>query len=139
MVAIPSAVVIVAEVIGMLNTYSTNITVAADTAIPLNNIAYKKGNSVEPSGVSAIALNRCGVYRVACTASPATSTTIQLYRNGVPLPQAQGTGTNPAFVTFVGVEENNTCCPCTAPVVLQVMNTTEATFTDVAVTVDKVK
>ncbi len=122
----------------MLEVYSTNIDVTADTAIPLNNVSFKKGCTATLSGTSTIALNKCGVYMVSCDSSASTETTIQLYKNGVALPQAQGTGTNPSFVTLISVDENNTCCPCSAPVNLQVMNTTAATFDNVNVVVTKI-
>ena len=122
----------------MLEVYSTNIDVTADTAIPLNNVSFKKGCTATLSGTSTIALNKCGVYMVSCDSSASAETTIQLYKNGVALPQAQGTGTNPSFVTLISVDENNTCCPCSAPVNLQVMNTTAATFDNVNVVVTKI-
>lgn len=123
----------------MIQVYSTNITVAANTAIPLNNVAFKKGCTAELNGTSTISLNKCGVYMVSFDASSATSTTVQLFVNGVAQPQAQATGTNPSFVTLVSVGENNTCCPCSAPTVIQFMNTgAEATFTDFNVVVTKV-
>ena len=123
----------------MLEVYSINTNVAANTYIPLNNVSYRKGNTAIPSGVSSIELNKCGVYMVSCDSSAGTSTTIQLYKNGVAQPQAQATGLNPNFLTLVSVDENNTCCPCTAPVTLQIMNTTETTFSDINVVVTKVK
>lgn len=122
----------------MLEVYSTNIDVAADTAIPFQNVSLKKGETAELSGTSTIKLNKCGVYMVAVDASAEASTTIQLYKNGVAQPQAQSTGITPSFVTLVQVSENNCGCPCSSPVTLQVVNTTAVTFTDANVTVTKV-
>lgn len=124
----------------MLEVYSLNVTAAANSAVSLNNVSYRKGNTAVIEGMSSIALNKCGVYMVSCDASSAAAATVQMYKNGVAQPQAQSTGTTPAFVTLVSVEENNTCCPCTAPTVIQFMNTADAsaTFTDFNVVVTKV-
>ena len=122
----------------MLEVYSTNIEVAADSAIPFQNVALKKGCTAELSGTSTIQLNKCGVYMVSCDASAEASTTIQLYKNGVAQPQAQSTGVSPSFVTLVQVSENNCGCPCKAPVSWQIVNTTATTFTDAKVCVTKV-
>ena len=123
----------------MLEVYSINVDAAANAALPLNNVSYKKGCNVEPSGTSSIALNRCGVYEVSVDGSAAASTTVQLYKNGIAQAQAQSTGTNPSFTTFVSVEDNNTCCPCTSPVLIQIMNTAETTFNNINVAVRKVR
>jgi len=121
----------------MLEAYSTNIDVAVNTAIPFQNVSLQKGCTAELSGTGTIKLNKCGVYMVECDASTSVSTTIQLYKDGVAVPQAQSTGTALSFVTLVQVLENNSCCPCTSPVSLQIMNETAATFTDVNVCVTK--
>ena len=71
-------------------------------------------------------------------ASASASTTLQLYKDGVAQPQAQSTGGTPAFTTLVQVDKNNSCCACSSPVSLQVMNTTEATLTDANIVVTKV-
>lgn len=122
----------------MLEAYSLNIAVAANANVPLNNVSLKKGCTAEISGTATIALNKCGVYMVEVDCSTATSTTIQLYKDGVAQPQAQGTGNTPSFTTLVSVGENNNCCPCTAPVALQIRNTTATTFTDFNVVVTKI-
>ena len=122
----------------MLEVYSTNVEVVADSAIPFHNVALKKGCTAELSGTGTIQLNKCGVYMVSCDASAEASTTIQLYKNGVAQPQAQSTGITPSFVTLVQVSENNCGCPCKAPVSLQIVNTTATTFTDCNVNVTKV-
>ena len=124
----------------MLEAYSLNVEVAANTAIPFNNISLKKCSDAVLSGVSTIQLNKCGVYKVCCNASSAASATIQLYKNGVAQPQAQSTGTSNAFTTLVQVPTNNCGCPCSSPVEIQVLNTGDAsaTFTDANITVEKI-
>ena len=124
----------------MLEAYSLNVEVAADTAIPFKNVTLKKGCSVELSGDSSIQLDKCGVYKISCDASAAASTTIQLFKDGVAQPQAQSTGASLGFSTLVQVPTNNSCCPCSSPVVIQVLNTGDAaaTFTNANIVVEKV-
>lgn len=122
----------------MLEAYSTNIDVGAESAIPFQNVALQKGCTAELSGTSTVKLNKCGVYMVSVDASSATSTTIQLYKDGVAQPQAQSTGTSPSFTTLVQVSDNNCGCPCKQPVSLQVVSTGAVTFTDANITVTKV-
>lgn len=121
----------------MLEAYSLNIDVAADTAIPFNNVSIEKGCTAVLSSPATIQLNKCGVYAVSVDASTSASTTVQLYKDGVAQPQAQSTGITPSFYTLVQVDKNNTCCACTSPVTLQVLNTTAATFTNANVAVTK--
>ena len=124
----------------MLEAYSLNVTVPAATNIPFNNITLEKGCTVDLNGVSTIELNKCGVYMIAFDGSLGTATTVQLYKDGVALPQAQSTGASPSFVTLVQVSENNSRCCCTSPTLIQIRNTgtAAATFTDVNVCVTKV-
>ena len=123
----------------MLQAYSLNEVVAAGNTIPLRNQTIKKGCTAELSGTGVIQLNRCGIYMVECDASSATAATIQLYRDGVAMPQAQSTGTSPSFTTLVQVTENNSdCCPCSAPVLLRLVSVTASTYTDVNAVVTKV-
>ena len=122
----------------MLEAYSTNITVGANANIPFNSTSLIKGCTVTKPSADTINLNKCGVYMVECDCSTGTATTIQLYKDGVAQLQAQSTGSSPSFTTLVQVSEDNTCCPCTAPTVLQVRNTTAGTFTDANITVTKV-
>lgn len=122
----------------MIEVYSENVTVIADSAIPFQNVSFKKGCTAELSGTSTVELNKCGVYMVSVNASSGTSATIQLFKNGVAQAQAQSTGTSLCFTTLVQVSENNSSCPCTAPVSLQVISDTATTFTDVNVVVTKV-
>ena len=122
----------------MLEAYSENVTVTANSAIPFQNVSMKKGCTAELSGTSTVELNKCGVYMVSVDASTGTSTTIQLFRNGVAQPQAQSTGTSPCFMTLVQVSENNSFCPCTAPISLQIISDTATTFTSANIVVTKV-
>ena len=124
----------------MLEVYSLNQTVGSLEPIPFTNVVIKKGCTAELSGTSTIQLNKCGVYMIACNCSSATATTIQLYKNGVAQEQAQSTGTSMSFTTLVQVANNNTCCPCSSPTTVQIVNAddAEATFTDANVTVTKI-
>lgn len=124
----------------MLEAYSLNVTVASDTAIPFNNTTIKKGCTVSHDSPSSFELNKCGVYMVAVDASLEASGTIQLYKDGVAQSQAQATGGTPSFVTLVQVAENNTCCPCTSPTTIQVVNagTADITCTNANISITKV-
>ena len=97
-----------------------------------------KGCAENLSGVCTIELNKCGVYKVTVDGVAADSTTLQLLREGVALPQAQSTGTTLAFTTFIQVTKNNcNCNVCSSPVTLQVKNSTATTLNNVNITVDK--
>jgi hypothetical protein len=124
----------------MLEVYSLNVTAAAGAAFPLTSETIQKGCTAELVGAGSIQLNKCGVYMVAVNGSAAAASTIQLNKNGVLQPQAQSTGTSPAFVTLVQVPQNNTNCCCTSPVTLTVVNPTDAseTLTSLNVVVTKV-
>ena len=122
----------------MLEAYSVNVAVTANSAIPFNNVSIKKGCTAELIAPSTINLNKCGVYMVACDASASASTTIQLYKDGIAQNQAQSTGNSPSFVTLVQVTENNSCCPCSSPTQIKVMSNTAVTLTDANITVTKV-
>lgn len=123
----------------MLQAYSLNVTVPANTSVPFNNVTLEKGCTANLQSVNTIQLNKCGVYYVNVDASSATASTIQLFKDGVALPQAQSTGTASNFTCLVQVDKNNSCCACSSPVTLQVKNPTTAseTFTDVNVVVTK--
>ena len=124
----------------MLEAYSLNVTVPANTSIPFNNTSIRKGCTAELNGVSTIELNKCGVYMIACDTSAAAATTIQLFKDGIAQPQAQSTGTSPSFVTLVQVDKNNSCCPCSSPTTLEVYNADETagTYNSVNVVVTKI-
>lgn len=122
----------------MLEAYSLNIDVAADTNIPFNSTSLIKGCTATHPSPDTINLNKCGVYMVSVDASTVAATTIQLYKNGIAQPQAQSTGTSTSFTTLVQVDHNNSCCACDSPTTIQVMNTTAATFTDANISVTKI-
>jgi GTP cyclohydrolase FolE2 len=122
----------------MLEVYSENVDVAANTAIPFQNVSIKKGCTAELSGASTIKLNKCGVYMVAVDATTSAVTTMQLYKDGIAQAQAQATGQALSFTTLVQVAENNSACPCASAVSLQIVNETAATYDNINVVVTKV-
>lgn len=118
----------------MLQAYSSNIEITANTAIPFNNVVLDKGCGETMSGVSSILLNQRGVYLVEfdgyATPDAATLVSAQLYVNGIAQPQAissfMGTAVTAtdslAFKTLIQVNENNCNCNCySSPTVIQVM------------------
>lgn len=119
----------------MLQVYSDNLAVAANTVFPFNNIVIDKGCGETLSAPATIQLNKQGIYLVEmdgyATPDAATEVSVQLVVNGVAQPQAI-TSFVPAavtdtrafgFKTFVRVLENNCPCNClTAPTTLQFMN-----------------
>ena len=113
----------------MLQAYSLNVDVPAETAVPFKNVTVDKGCSTELSGDSTIRLNECGVYKVHFDGSSSASTTVQLYVNGVAQPQAQSTGASLGFDTLVQVPTNNCNCPCASPITIQVLNVADAAAT----------
>ena len=94
----------------MLQVYSINQAVSANGVVPFNNVVIDKGCAENLSGVGTIELNKSGVYEVTVDGVASTATTLQLFKNGVALPQAQSTGTTLAFTTFVQVVNNNCNC-----------------------------
>ena len=122
----------------MIEAYSTNVAVGANANIPFNSVSLIKGCTVTKSAVDTFNLNKRGVYMVEVDASTGTSSTIQLYKDGVAQPQAQSTGLSPSFTTLVQVDHDNTECCCTSPVTLQVRNTVAGTFTDANIVITKV-
>ena len=122
----------------MLEVYSTDLEITADTVVPFQNVSIKKGCTAELSGTGSIVLNKCGVYMVEVDASATVSTTLQLYKGGIAQAQAQSTGLTPSFTTLVQVSENNGCCPCASGVTLQVMNSTETVLSNVNCVVTKI-
>ena len=123
----------------MIQAYSQNIAVNAMQFIPFNSVSLKKGCTVEQSGATTFALNKCGVYEVTCGVSAAATETIQLYKDGVAVPEARRTGNSPNFTTLVQVgRNNNPCCACDSPVTIQVMSVTAATLADASITVTKI-
>ena len=124
----------------MLEIYSLNLEVEAETAIPLNNVSIQKGCTAVSSAPATIALNKAGVYMVSVNASTTDTATIQLYKDGIPQPQAQNTGGAVSFTTLVQVPTSNTNCCNTSPTFLQVFNAgdTAVTFDNVNVCVTKI-
>lgn len=123
----------------MLEAYSVNVAVAADSAVPFNNVTIEKGCTAKLSAPATVELNKCGVYMVAVDAVASAATTIQLYKDGVAQPQAQSTGTAVSFVTLVQVDKNNSNCKCcSSPVNLRLVSNTAVTFTNANIAVTKV-
>lgn len=136
----------------MLQVYSSNLTVAAETALPFNNVTVDKGCAETLSAPASIQLNQRGVYLVEvdgfATPAAATLVSLQLYVNGVAYPQAISSFTGVAatadtfgFKTFVQVAENNCQCNCvSSPTVLQVMNgDTDLTNAHINMVVTKIR
>ena len=121
----------------MLEAYSLNVTVTANSAIPFNNVTIEKGCTARLTAPATIELNKKGVYIVYFDGVAGTSTTVQLYKDGVAQPQAQSTGTAVSFVTLVQVPNDNCCACSSSPTVLRVVNTTAGTFTNANVAVTK--
>lgn len=123
----------------MLEAYSLNIAVEANAAVPFNNIVLEKGCTAELSAPATIQLNKCGVYMVSVDAVASAATTLQLYKDGVALPQAQSTGTGVSFVTLVQVDRNNSECNCcSSPVNLKLISDTAVTLTNANICVTKI-
>ena len=124
----------------MIEAYSTNIDVAADTAIPFNSTTVAKGCTVTHTSPDTFNLNKCGVYMVSVDTSSEAEATIQLFKDGVAQAQGQSTGgSHQSFVTLVQTDKNNSCCPCSSPTTLQIMNTgAAATFTSANIAITKV-
>ena len=103
----------------MLQAYSSNLTVAANTTYSFNNVSLDKGCAEALIAPSTIQLNKQGVYLVEmdgfATPEAATEVSVQLLVNNVPQPQAISsfvpasiTDTRTfGFKTFVRVLENN--------------------------------
>lgn len=134
----------------MIEVYSKNVAVTAESAVPFNNVTIKKGCTVEESAPSTIQLNKCGIYMVSCDASITAETdgdiALQLYKNGIAQPQAISTATGAAdtpvsmgFTTLVQVSENNTRCCCSSPTTLQIVSSgVDVTINNINVCVTKV-
>lgn len=123
----------------MLQVYSTNLAVDANTVFPFNNVVVDKGCAEALSAPATIQLNKMGVYLVEmdgfATPEAATEVSVQLIVNGVAQPQAISSFVPASitdartfgFKTFVRVLENNCNCNClTSPTTLQFMNGTTA-------------
>ena len=119
----------------MLQVYSSDLTVGANTVFPFNNVVLDKGCAEALSAPATIQLNKQGVYLVEmdgfATPDAVTEVTVQLYVNGIPQPQAISSFVPAAvtdtrtfgFKTFVRALENNCNCNClTSPTTIQFMN-----------------
>ena len=137
----------------MLQVYSSNLTVPANTAFSFNNVVLDKGCGEALNGSQSIELNKRGVYLVEmdgfATPDAATEVSVQLYVNGVAQPQAISSFVPAAitdtrtygFKTFVRVLENNCNCNClTSPTTLQIMNgNTDLTDAHINVVVTQIR
>lgn len=122
----------------MIQAYSQNISVNAMQAIPFNSVSIQKGCTATQNGATTFNLNKCGVYEVTCGVSATATETIQLYKDGVPVAEARRTGDSPSFTTLVQVNHNNNpCCACDSPTVIQVMSVTATTLADASVVITK--
>lgn len=119
----------------MLQVYSSNLAVEANSPFVFNNVVLDKGCGERLNGTSSIALERRGVYLVEmdgfATPDAATEVSVQLYVNNVAQPQAITTFVPAAvtdtrtfgFKTFVRVTENNCNCNClSSPTILTFVN-----------------
>ena len=123
----------------MLQVYSSNLSVEANTVFPFNNVVIDKGCGETLSAPATVQLNKRGVYLIEvdgfATPDAATEVTVQLIVNGIPQPQAISSFVPASitdartfgFKTFVQVQENNCQCNClTSPTTIQCMNGTTA-------------
>lgn len=122
----------------MLEVYSVNVEVTANSPIPFNNTAIKKGCTADVSSSATIQLNKRGVYMVSVDGTSSAATTLQLIKDGIAHPQAQSTGTEPSFVTLVQVDHDNSNCCCSSPVNLQVVSDTAVTLENINLVVTKI-
>lgn len=123
----------------MIECFTENVSTGQNEAIAWNNTNIKKGCTVENNGAS-IQFNKCGIYEVSVNASVVSANatdsapvdlSMELYKNGVAMPQAKQTVTaiddtskhGISFTTLVQVAENNSCCPCASPTICTVRNT----------------
>lgn len=119
----------------MIQAYSSNLAVSANTPFSFNNVVVDKGCSVSLIGTQTFQINKRGIYLIEmdgfATPDAATAVSVQLYVNNVAQPQAISQFTPASvtderafgFKTFVRVADNN--CQCnilSAPTVLQFMN-----------------
>lgn len=116
----------------MVQAYSENVTVNAQSAFPLNNVVIEKGCTATIQG-NTILLEKAGIYCVVVTASVAPSAQgeilIDLQKDNQTLKyaaaQVSGTADNTSnlsFTTLVRCPQNNTPCCVSAPTAIQVWN-----------------
>lgn len=121
----------------MLQAYSLNLTSPANSFVQFENVCLDKCNNSELNGTGTIELTQCGVYEVTVDGTASESTTIQLYKDGVAMDQAQSTGTTVGFRTFVQVPKSYCPCPCSSPTIIKLFNTAAITFTNINIAVNK--
>lgn len=126
----------------MFQAYSDGATVVAGGTYPLNNVVFLKGNTAIAAGAGGVALTKRGIYNVHvdgfATLADAGDYSIQLTRNGIPLPQAISTTTLTAvgsaagsFDSLVVVEDNDCACNWTSSAVtVGVINPSEVEVTN---------
>lgn len=137
----------------MIEAYSLGVTVGANQPVPFNNVTIQKGCSVKQMSATTFVFNKKGTYKVtldaagAITGTTAANLILQLFKNGVAQPQAQGVANSTSttdveslgFVTLVQVEEdNNPCCCSKTPTTIQILNTVAALFNKINITITKV-
>lgn len=136
----------------MIQAFTKNVVVAANTAIPLNNVSIRKGCSATTSGASAISLNKKGVYMVSvdavATANVAGAIQLQLTNNGIAVPQAVTAETAAnitdthalSFTTLVQVSRDNCNCDCSSSstVINVVNNGVPSTYAQFNIVVTKI-
>ena len=133
----------------MIEAYSQNIDVNANSNVPFEIVKVNKGYFEDIQNTS-ITFNKCGVYRVAVngtvSATEAGNVGIELVKNGVlqedTLTQVTVAENNLypiSFSTFVQVSSNNTNCACSSPTSINVRNVgIAATFELIKIDVDKI-
>lgn len=134
----------------MLEAYSKNVTIPANSSVPFRNVSLTKGNTSEMQGDATILFNKCGVYRVSFNASVVASAageiSFQLFKNSMPQAQADVSETAADttsihalnFETLVQVPKSNSECPCSIPTIISVNNTGVDVSGDVHIVVDKI-
>ena len=135
----------------MIQTYSKNITVNANTAIPFNSTSLLKGCTTDKTGISTITLNKSGVYMISFDASvvgsAAGTISVQLSKNGTLLPEATTSETTAnttdvhsiSFESLVQVSQDNSCRCSDSGVTISVINTgIEATYNQANIVVTKI-
>lgn len=119
----------------MLQLFSSNLTVEANTPFSFNNVALEKGCGIQLSAPATIQFDHRGLYLIEmdgfATPDAVTEVSIQLTVNGVAQPQAISTFVPAAitdtrtfgFKTVIQVSENNCKCNClSSPTIIQFMN-----------------
>lgn len=129
----------------MLRTYSTNITVSANTAIPFNTDKISVGTSITHPSATNINVNKPGFFLVtfdiSMSSTDAGPVTLQLYADGVAIPDAivtttlvASTTTNGSFATIIKANPGN----LGENVTLTVVPTANLTISNVALGLNRV-